>query len=107
MAYSPNIGLNNMLSILGNNADNFKKDIFDQLIQKDRKDPRCAKVNRLVIRKMLSSNLRRDIMNSSQLKNDESRLIYLNTLKCTVLRCVNGSLTSRLQMGSTEKTDIL
>jgi hypothetical protein len=62
----------------------------------DLEDRELSAFNLKTTRKIFSSELRKEVFSSSQLKG-ENRLVYLNTFKCCSLRFMNRKLAYRLQ----------
>ena len=60
-------------------------------------NPQLDSFNLRAVRKTLAKHLRRNVMESHQISH-ENKLIYLNTLKCSVLRACNKSLVARLEI---------
>ena len=60
-------------------------------------DERLDSFNLRAVRRTLNKNLRKNVMESHQI-TDENKLIYLNTLKCSALRCCSKKLVTRLEI---------
>lgn len=52
------------------------------------------------LRKIISKHLRRNILEQSPQIAKLNKLLYLNSLKCSSLRCINKTLATRLQMNA-------
>lgn len=77
--------------------DKFNTHHLAQLFNDKNQDVRVF--NLLTTKRILCRYLRKNVKNSYQI-SEPSKLIYLNTLKCTALRCSNSKLAVRLQMTS-------
>jgi len=64
--------------------------------------PSTTTKNLRTTQKLLSKYLRKDVFSSRQIKDEESQLLYLNTLKCSSIRCMNKDLALRLQCAEQE-----
>lgn len=60
-------------------------------------DEELDRFNLKVTHRVLSQHCRYNVMTSHQISTD-NKLVYLNTLKCSVLRSMSKSLVSRLEM---------
>lgn len=80
-----------------NKRDKFNTHHLAQLFNDKSQDVRFF--NLLTTRRILCRFLRSNVKDSYQIK-ESSKLVYLNTLKCTALRCCNSKLAVRLQMTS-------
>lgn len=63
------------------------------------KDPQLVSRNLRTTRAILSRHLRANVLGSRQI-SDRNKALYLNTMKCSVLRCSNRALAVRLQMAA-------
>lgn len=63
------------------------------------KDNQIVHHNLKTTRLLLSRHLRQNVMDSRQI-SDDNKALYLNTMKCSVLRCSNRALAVRLQMAA-------
>jgi hypothetical protein len=61
------------------------------------RDPEITKKNLRTTRRILSRYLRRNVFFSKQI-TIANKSLYLNTMKCSALRCLHQSLAVRLQM---------
>ena len=52
------------------------------------------------LRKIINKHLRINILEQSPQIAKHNKLLYLNSLKCSSLRCVNKTLATRLQMNA-------
>lgn len=55
--------------------------------------------NLMTTRNILNKHLRHNVLESSQI-DDKSKLVYMNTLKTSSLRCSNKHLAVRLQIAN-------
>lgn len=62
--------------------------------------------NLRITRIILNRHLRKNVLASKQI-NRESKMTYMNTLKCCSLRCVNTDLAVRLQMASEKRRNMI
>ena len=60
-------------------------------------DPELQLFNLQTTRKLLGKWMRSEIMKSKQIEG-HSKIVYLNSLKCSAIRCANPNLAVRLQM---------
>ena len=63
------------------------------------KDAQLLAHNLRTTRALLSTHLRQNVLASRQI-SDRNKALYLNTMKCSVLRCSNRALAVRLQMAA-------
>jgi hypothetical protein len=62
-------------------------------------DSAVIRSNLRTTRRILSRHLRRNVLQSRQI-SDPNKTLYLDTMKCSALRCLHQSLAVRLQMSS-------
>lgn len=100
-----NIPILNMLKTLSKNSkvgtvEKNKRDKFNTFHLKmmfDTKDKKILKHNLKITNLVLNKLLRKNVLNSKQITG-RNKIVYLNTLKCSSLRCINKKLVTRLQM---------
>lgn len=63
------------------------------------KDAQLIAHNLKTTRVILSRHLRQNVLSSRQI-SDCNKALYLNTMKCSVLRCSNKALAVRLQIAA-------
>jgi len=76
--------------------DGFNTSHFEALFDVDEQ---TAKFNLQTTRRLFSTTIRKDVLNSSQISN-ENKIIYLNSLKCSSMRLMNKTLAVRLQISN-------
>jgi len=80
------------------NVEINKRDKFNTFHLKmmfDTKDKKIIKHNLKTTKCILNQYLRKNVLFSKQITN-KNKIVYLNTLKCSSLRCINKSLVTRL-----------
>ena len=78
-----------------NKRDKFNTHHLKALVSS--RNPQLDSFNLRAVHKTLNKWLRSNVMESHQI-SPENKLIYLNTLKCSVLRCCSKKLVTRLEM---------
>ena len=88
-------------------GDHDKRDKFNTYYLKmiiEGGGPPDGKKNLRAISSILNKHIRNDVLfRSPQIRTDDQRLLYLNTLKCSSLRSMSKKLVTRLQIAVTKE----
>jgi hypothetical protein len=109
-----NVGLENMQRLLSRKSrvgrsEVNKRDKFNTFHLKamvETGDLEEIAHNLRTTRKILNKHLRSNVLESRQI-DSESKLIYMNTLKCCSLRCSNKKLAVRLQIANEKERQLV
>lgn len=103
-----NTGVQKMMKMLGDRNNKKSKSLVDGFntyhLQSlfDIEQEAISRFNLKTTRKIFTEMLRKEVLESCQIRGNENKSLYLTTLKCSSLRFINRKLANRLQNSENE-----